>query len=376
MSETQDFNPFDTSAYSTTETVATELPENAVETTSVEATNETTNEQETSTETSQESSTEESSETQTAEESTETEFDSEAEEFSFEWPNEAAKDIYEKLVNGNISELADMIYEQKVLSNLDSMDDADVIKLKMAYDYPDLTPDEIEEEFNSKFNIEDDIDETMMSDEEIASRRKQMEKQRKSIARELKKDSRDAREQLSSMKQDISFPDILSQFQNVARPNTDEIVGQFLQSQEAQQNQAYQQARQDYLRSIDDGLKSFDGFSVNYKDEDVQFDGKYNLTQDEKSALNNTLKDFDLEEFYGNRYFKDGRYDAKQLAEDVYFLQNRDKIVNSVITQAVSKAKSDLLKAMKNVDYNDTPRVAAPSGTDDYTTMVSKLYSL
>ena len=375
MSEAQEFNPFDTSSYATNETVATELPENAVETTELETTNETTNEQQTGTEASQESSSQESYETE-SQEATEANVGSEAEEFSFEWPNQTAKDIYEKLVSGNISELADMIYEQKVLSNLDSMDDSDVIKLKMAYDYPDLTPDEIEEEYISKFNVEDDIDETMMSDEEIASKRKQIEKQRKSIARDLKKDSRDAREQLSSLKQDISFPDILGQMQNVATPNTEEIVNQFLQGQEAQQNQAYQQARQDYLSSVEDGLKSFEGFNVNYKDEDVQFDGKYNLTQDEKVSLTNTLKDFDLEEFYGNRYFKDGRYDTKQLAEDVYFLQNKDKIVNSMVTQAVSRAKSDLLKAMKNVDYNDTPRVTAPSGTDEYTSMVSKLYSL
>ena len=375
MSEAQEFNPFDTSSYATNETVATELPENAVETTELETTNETTNEQQTGTEASQESSSQESYETE-SQEATEANVGSEAEEFSFEWPNQTAKDIYEKLVSGNISELADMIYEQKVLSNLDNMDDSDVIKLKMAYDYPDLTPDEIEEEYISKFNVEDDIDETMMSDEEIASKRKQIEKQRKSIARDLKKDSRDAREQLSSLKQDISFPDILGQMQNVATPNTEEIVNQFLQGQEAQQNQAYQQARQDYLSSVEDGLKSFEGFNVNYKDEDVQFDGKYNLTQDEKVSLTNTLKDFDLEEFYGNRYFKDGRYDTKQLAEDVYFLQNKDKIVNSMVTQAVSRAKSDLLKAMKNVDYNDTPRVTAPSGTDEYTSMVSKLYSL
>ena len=47
-----------------------------------------------------------------------------------------------------------------------------------------------------------------------------------------------------------------------------------------------------------------------------------------------------------------------------------------MVTQAVSRAKSDLLKAMKNVDYNDTQRVTAPSGTYEYTSMVSKLYSL
>jgi hypothetical protein len=88
------------------------------------------------------------------------------------------------------------------------------------------------------------------------------------------------------------------------------------------------------------------------------------------------MKDFDLESFYGPRYYKDGKYDTKQIAEDIYFLQNRDKIVNSMVTQAVSKAKSDLLKGMKNIDYSNTPRTAAVSDTNDYDTMVSKMFSL
>jgi hypothetical protein len=88
------------------------------------------------------------------------------------------------------------------------------------------------------------------------------------------------------------------------------------------------------------------------------------------------LKDFDLESFYGPRYYKDGKYDTKQLAEDVYFLQNRDKIVNSMVTQAVSKAKADLLKGMKNIDYSNTPRTAAVSDMSDYDKMVGKMFSI
>ena len=124
-------------------------------------------------------------------------------------------------------------------------------------------------------------------------------------------------------------------------------------------------------------MNSFDGFNVNYKDEDVQFDGKYSLTPEDKASLSNTLNEFDLEEFYGARYFKDGSYNTKQLAEDVYFLQNRDKIVNAMVTQAVSKAKMDLLKSMKNIDFNDTPRVSASAASnDDYSAMVSKMFSI
>lgn len=370
MSEAQEFNPFDTSSYSTTP---------AVENNPVEAPQELPAETEAKTEENvqepvqqnvqepvqtQEINVEESQPTQT--------------DFSFEWPDETSKNIYEKLVSGNITDLADMIYEQKVLSNLDQMDESELVKLKMAYEYPDLTPDEIEEEFNSRFSPEDDVDTSMMTDDEIKAHNTKLERQAKALARELKKESRQAKDYLAEMKQEISFPDILSQVQNAkASTNPEELVNQYLMQQEAETAQVYEQARQEYLKSLDNGLNAFDGFNVNYKDEDVQFDGKYALTPEDKASLSNTLKEFDLEEFYGNRYFKDGKYDTKQLAEDIYFLQNRDKIVNSVVTQAVSKAKADLLKAMKNIDYNDTPRVAASAtSNDDYDSMVSRLYSL
>jgi hypothetical protein len=217
-----------------------------------------------------------------------------------------------------------------------------------------------------------------MSEEEIAAKRKQIEKQEKVLARELKKDVREAKDYLQTLKQDISFPDILSQFQEQSQPsvNTEEIVSQYLKTQEEEQAKAYEQARQMYEQSIESGLNAFEGFNVNYKDEEVQFDGKYALTPEEKAQLQNDLKDFDLESFYGPRYYKDGKYDTKQLAEDVYFLQNRDKIVNSMVTQAVSKAKADLLKGMKNIDYSNTPRTAAVSDMSDYDKMVGKMFSI
>jgi hypothetical protein len=374
MSEAQDFNPFNVSEYSNTETTQEATTEVQQEPT--QAVEEVVQQEQPQQSEVIEMNSDYSNQTQQYEEAQEPE-ESEEQEFTFEWPNEVSKDIYEKLINGDISELADMIYEQKVLSNLDDMSEEDVIKLKMAYEYPDLTPDEIEDEFNSRFSVDEDFDESMMTEDEIASKRRQIEKQRKSLAREMKKSVREAKDYLSSMKQEISFPDILSQVSVPQEYDPEEIVNQYLDYEEQEQSKVYNAARQEYLNSINDGLKSFDGFSVNYKDEDVSFDGKYSLTPEDRANLTNSLMDFDLDDFYGNRYYKDGRYDARQLAEDVYFLQNRDKIVNAMVTQAVSKAKMDLLKSMKNVDYTDSPRVAASAAsTDDYSAMVAKLYSL
>lgn len=298
--------------------------------------------------------------------------------FNFEWNNEMAKTIYDSLVSGDISQLADIMYEQKVLSELDKMDENEVLMLKMAYDYPDLTPEEIQEEFNSKYSVDSDFDDSLLTDEEIAAKRKQIEKQQKAIAREIKKDVREAKDYLQTLKQDISFPDILSQVQQAPQQtvNPEEYVNQYLTAQQEEQAKAYQQAREMFEKSVEDGLRSFEGFNVNYKDEDVQFDGKFSLTQEEKAQLQDTMKAFDLESFYGNRYYKEGKYDTKQLAEDIYFLQNRDKVVNSMVTQAVSKAKADLLKSMKNIDYSNSPRQAAAISSNDYDKMVDAMFNI
>jgi hypothetical protein len=297
---------------------------------------------------------------------------------SFEWDNEMAKQIYNSLVNGDISQVADIMYEQKVLSEIDSMSENEVLMLKLAYDYPDLTPDEIQEEFHSKYSVDSDFDESLLTDDEIASKKKQIEKQQKAIAREIKKDVREAKEYLQTLKQDISFPDILSQVQQAPQQNVnpEEYVNQYLTAQQEEQAKAYQQARETFEKSVEEGLRSFDGFNVNYKDEDVQFDGKFSLTQEEKTQLQDTMKAFDLESFYGNRYYKEGKYDTKQLAEDIYFLQNRDKVVNSMVTQAVSKAKADLLKSMKNIDYSNSPRQSAAISSNDYDKMVDAMFNI
>jgi Txe/YoeB family toxin of Txe-Axe toxin-antitoxin module len=293
---------------------------------------------------------------------------------SYEWNDDFSKTIYDKLVNKDISDLADMLYEQKVLSSLDDMSDEDVIKLQMAYEYPELTPEEIEEEFQSKFSVDADFDEDLLTEDEISAKRKQLEKQTKAIQREMKKMVGQAKESLQELRRDIDFPDILSQMQG-AEPSED-AINKYLTRQQEEQRLVYEESRKVFESSIDDGLRTFDGFSVNYKDEDVQFDGKYNITQEDKASLQGVLKSFDLESFYGNRYFKEGKYDTKQLAEDVYFLQNRDKILSSMVTQAVSKAKADILKGMKNIDYSNQPRSSSAANTNDYDEMVSAMFRL
>lgn len=302
--------------------------------------------------------------------------DFEAKSFDFEWDNEESKTIYESLITGDYGSVSDMLYEQKLLSNLSEMNDADAVMMSLAYQYPDLTPEEIHEEFESRYGIPKE-DTEYMSEDELSAYNRKVEKESKRIERELKKDARVAKETLSSYKKEISFPDILAkakEFASVVDPK--EYVNQYIQSEQTKSEQTAKAEREKYLSQVDKGLNEFNGFEVKYKDEEVSIDAKFAIPDEDKAALKQELNDFDLVDYFGNRYVKDDQYDTRQIAEDKYFLQNRDKIINSLVTQAVSKAKLDWLKSIKGIDLSSKPSIGAnPAANDEVRNASQKIFN-
>lgn len=323
-----------------------------------------------------------SNESQTSTEDTSTgegtgsSIDFEGKSFDFEWDNEESKVIYESLISGDYGSVSDMLYEQKLLSNLSEMNDSDAVMMSLAYQYPDLTPEEIHEEFESRYSIPKE-DTEYMSEDELATYNRKVEKESKRIERELKKDARVAKETLSSYKKEISFPDILAkakEFASVVDPK--EYVNQYIQSEQTKSEQTAKAEREKYLSQVDKGLNEFNGFEVKYKDEEVSIDAKFSIPDEDKTALKQELNDFDLVDYFGNRYVKDDQYDTRQIAEDKYFLQNRDKIINSLVTQAVSKAKLDWLKSIKGIDLSSKPSIGAnPAANDEVRNASQKIFN-
>jgi hypothetical protein len=66
------------------------------------------------------------------------------------------------------------------------------------------------------------------------------------------------------------------------------------------------------------------------------------------------------------------------LAEDLYWINNREKIVKSIVSQAVSSAKADMLKKIKGVSINDAPssKSTNQSGKSELDSWVENLYSM
>lgn len=292
-----------------------------------------------------------------------------------DFKNDVSKKVFDSIVSGNYSEVAPIIYEQTVLSNLDKLSDEEVLKLMIQYENPDMSDADIQKEYTDRYSHEEEKKDTsFMTEDEVSEYNKSIERAKKRALKEIKKDARDAVKFLSEKKVDIELPNISDYMKSRAPKAADN-------SKEIEEYNKYiQSERQKYESSIDTGVDTVKAFEMDYKDDDVSFKVNFTPNKDDLNSMKDDLKKFTLEDFYGPRYYdpEKGEYKTNVLAEDMYWLNNRDKIIKSIVSQAVSSAKANMLKNIKGVSIGDSPssRSTSQSGKSDVDAWVEQLYSM
>lgn len=114
-----------------------------------------------------------------------------------------------------------------------------------------------------------------------------------------------------------------------------------------------QKARETYLQKLETGIKDVTGFTANYKDKDVDITASYVITPEEQASLKTALSDIDFQEYFNERWVPKGEYNARQMAEDKYVLENREKIFQKIAHDSASKAIEAYIKGQKNVKLDD-----------------------
>lgn len=274
-----------------------------------------------------------------------------------EFPNEFSEKIYELIKEQKVDELADVLNRQRELNRVADMTPEEKVKMAMRYQNPEWSNEDIEEEFNNRFGVEKNVLNTdELSEEEEQEYKRKILKQEKAAQRQLKKAAREADEFLNSMKSEIKLPEISNKKEKTEEKEKD-VSPELLKEIENYRNL--------YLESLKNAKESISGFEFRVNDKDINFNGNFTLTPEERDSYYKKLENFNINEYYGNRYFKDGKYDAKQLIEDVYWLENKQRIVSSVITQALSKAKLEVTKQIKNIDLSGNTKPAVPTPSDE-----------
>ena len=273
-------------------------------------------------------------------------------EFSFK--DDISKTLFDAIREGKSDEIYDILNQQKRLDKLTNAElnpslAVDIIKTNIQNKYKDLTSDEVDllfyESYYTPQKPEQGYDET---DEDYATKLKTWQSQIDYVDKKMIIDAKVIRPELAKLKSELKLPDIYG-----------------LEQQEAQSREEFavaQQARSVYERTLDSDFQSFSGFSVSVKDEEVDIPISFNVAEDERLAMKNTLSDFDSDTYFGDRWFtEDGKPKVQQIMADKYLLENRDKILQKVANEAASQRLLAHLKKTGNISLTQTSPQGIPT---------------
>jgi len=272
--------------------------------------------------------------------------------------------LVDAILGGN----EDLVYNYFKQKNTDynQFSDIDVIKTKIARDNPNWDSEDVELELESKYGavlLSDRIDINEIDKDIYPDEYKEALKINKDIDKAeklLKRDAKETRVTLEELKNNIELPVSERRWveQNTLNKASEEASADYT-PEELQQIQA------DWISAVEKGVPEVSEFKFKLGDEDVS----YKITDDEQKQLVDKMKSFNAESYLLERGWlnENGSPNIKKITEDVYILENNEKIFRSGWTQAKEKAKMDLIsKDIKNINLDRSPETFDAKGSNPY----------
>lgn len=266
--------------------------------------------------------------------------------------NELSEAVYQMLLEGKTEEIFEILGTKQFAADVQNMDDEDVLKAYIKVSNPDFDDQDVEDEFNESYAIDEyQFDES------------KLKREQKKLSQRIKTDVQDAKEFFESLAQDIKLPDFSRQ-QVEQAPQEDTEMEAMIQEQ-----------RSLYLQSLQ-GVESRIGtLPFQWKDEkaNMSVSGKFDIPAQELSKYRQAAEN--LEDYQVNRYYKDGQYMSDKMVKELYIADNFEKILNSAISQAVNQTRLEMLKQSKNIQSEQTTSgTFKPNAADDERAMLDQLF--
>jgi hypothetical protein len=270
----------------------------------------------------------------------------------------------------NLNDLdEDTLYEYLSIKKTDynQVPDLDILAGKIKSENPNWDNEDIELELESKYGAAlfsekinlDDIDQDLDPDtyKEAVKINKEIERAEKL----LRRDAKETRVQLEEIKNNLSLPT-----NNGGKPehSVEASEKQETQSDELTQEQI-EILQQQWRTAVEKEVPSINEFKFNLGDEEVS----YKVTADEQAQMLQKMKEFNAENYLVERGWikPDGTPDIKKITEDVYILENSEKMFKSGWTQAKEKAKMDIIgKDIKNINLDTSQATFDAKASNPY----------
>lgn len=272
---------------------------------------------------------------------------------NFEFKDGVSKTLFDAIKEGKTEDVYQILNQQKILEKLTTSElnpnlAVDIIKTNIQNKYKDLTQEDVDLLFYDQYFVplkpEQGYDE---SEDDYAGKVKTWQSQVDYVEKKMMIEAKVIRPELEKLKSELRLPDIYGQEEQDAA-NQEEF-------------ESMQKARTVYERTLELDYNNFKGFDIMVKDEDVEIPISFNISNEERTALKTQLSDFDVDDKFGNRWFyEDGKPNVKQTMQDLYVLENLDKILRKTANEAYAQAKIAYIKNSGNVTLNKQTLQSTP----------------
>lgn len=265
---------------------------------------------------------------------------------SSKYDNEVSERIHRALVEGKHDEVYSYLEQNNKLNKLlhSDIDDASaeqIVKLSMRSKYPELTDDEVEFKYKKQFSLPKEptqrYDET---DEEFDQRKEDWQERVNDVKMELMIEAKSSRNQLKQLQSEIKLPEV--SYNSGVNLTQEEL-------------QSVNQYVNTYMNSVDNYVQSFDGFGIEYRDEEASINSVYSPSEEEKQSISNQLKYFAQNDFNANMLLADrwvnddGNLNMNQIIQDLSLLQSHDRITQKLVNDSVAKRLHEYRKSTSNI---------------------------
>ena len=268
-----------------------------------------------------------------------------AQEIAYE--NELSAQIHQALLEGKHEDVYNFLEKKNKIEKLATTEIKDrntaeeIVKTHMRLKYSDLTDDEINYKFNRQYKLpKEPVQDLVESDEEFKQRLDEYNEKVQDINTELMIEAKTVRPEIAKQRTEIKLPG-----QGKKQLSPEELA----------QQDAYLES---FFNSAESTINDFSGINVEYKDEGLSLTSSYTPSIEEKQQIAQMMDDLADSEFDANALFADRwvnddySLNTKQIAEDLWFFQNKDKIVQKLVNDAVSKRISEYRKQTSNINVS------------------------
>ncbi len=264
----------------------------------------------------------------------------------FEFANEDSRKYFDYIKEGKEDELYNVIHTKKTVEKLLNADLSDkkiateLVKFGIQNENKDLTPDEVDYLYEQKFGLpEKPIQKDDEDDDDFKLRQTAYDNKVSNIERGLVIEAKLAKPKLEKFKTELVLPDIPKGEVSAPQPTQEEL-------------QKVEEARNKILSKIESDSRNFNGFEVRYKDEGGEIPINYIISDEQRTANKEQLKNFDVHEFIGTRWFKDGEPDVNAMMQDITLLKERDAIFQKLVNETGAQIRKQYIGIKANVSVN------------------------